>query len=193
MIKAQKDDGKTLMQSPIFPTLLLASKDDWLENPKKVRCYVQFNPLVTASINQITYRQFDYTKYMEYKHRLSRWLHKRLCHNYIQASLFNTYTIKMTTILRDSGTHISDIPSRNVRRIDESLNELKDKDILMRYEKEILRGKRNSIADIKYDLSPSLHFTSEMKKANGRVINLEEVLKDGRNTPIKSIGSPQDR
>jgi hypothetical protein len=63
----------------------------------------------------------------------------------------------------------------------------------MRYEKEILRGKRNSIADIKYDLSPSLHFTSEMKKANGRVINLEEVLKDGRNTPIKSIGSPQDR
>ena len=99
----------------------------------------------------------------------------------------------MTTILRDSGTQVSDIPSRNVRRIDESLNELKDKDILMRYEKEILRGKRNSIADIKYDLSPSLHFTSEMKKANGRVINLEEVLKDGRNTPIKSIGSPQDR
>jgi len=192
-ISIQKDDGKTLMQSPIFPTLLLASKDDWLENPKKVKCYIQFNPLVTASINQITYRQFDYTKYMEYKHRLSRWLHKRLCHNYIQASLFNTYTIKMTTILRDSGTHISDIPSRNARRIDESLNELKDKDILMRYEKEILRGKRNSIADIKYDLSPSLHFTDEMKKANGRVINLEEVLKDGRNTPIKSIGSPQDR
>jgi len=157
-ISIQKDDGKTLMQSPIFPTLLLASKDDWLENPKKARCYIQFNPLVTASINQITYRQFDYAKYMEYKHRLSRWLHKRLCHNYIQASLFNTYTIKMTTILRDSGTQVSDIPSRNVRRIDESLNELKDKDILMRYEKEILRGKRNSIADIKYDLSPSLHF-----------------------------------
>ena len=97
----------------------------------------------------------------------------------------------MTTILRDSGTHISDIPSRNVRRIDESLNELKDKDILMRYEKEILRGKRNSIADIKYDLSPSLHFTDEMKKANGRVINLEEALKDGGNTPIKNIESPK--
>src|SRR5262252_2758089 len=88
------------MQSPIFPTLLLASKEDWLENPKKVKCYVQFNPLVTASINQITYRQFDYAKYMEYKHRLSRWLHKRLCHNYIQASLFNrpcTCTLRLNT------------------------------------------------------------------------------------------------
>jgi hypothetical protein len=186
-ISIQKDDGKILMQSPIFPNLLLASKDDWLENPKKVRCYVQFNPLVTASINQITYRQFDYMKYMEYKHRLSRWLHKRLCHNYIQASLFNTYTIKMSTILRDSGTYISEIPSRNVRRIDESLNELQDEDILMSYKKDILRGKRNSIVDIKYDLSPSLYFAEEMKKANGRVINLEEALKDGRNTPIKSI------
>ncbi len=67
-----------------------------------------------------------------------------------------------------------------------------DKDILMRYEKEILRGKRNSIADIKYDLSPSLHFTDEMRKANGRVINLGEALKDGRNTPIKSIESPKN-
>jgi len=93
----------------------------------------------------------------------------------------------MTTILRDSGTYVSDIPSRNVRRIDESLNELKDKDILMHYKKEILRGKRNSIADIKYDLSPSLHFTNEMKKANERVINLEEALRDGSNTPIKSL------
>src|SRR5207245_10742492 len=99
---------------------------------------------------------------MEYKHRLSRWLHKRLCNNYIQESLFNTYTIRMTTILRDSGIYISDIPSRNIRRIDESLDEMKDKDILMHYKKEMLRGKRNSIADLKYDLSPSLHFTDEM-------------------------------
>jgi hypothetical protein len=57
----------------------------------------------------------------------------------------------------------------------------------MSYKKEILRGRRNSIVDIKYDLSPSLYFAEEMKKANGRVINLEEALKDGRNTPIKNI------
>jgi hypothetical protein len=96
----------------------------------------------------------------------------------------------MTTILRDSGIYISETTSRNVRRIDESINELKEKDIVMYYKKEILRGKRNSITDIKYDLAPSPHFTSEMKKANGRVINLEDALKDGRNTPIKSIESP---
>jgi hypothetical protein len=43
--------------------------------------YVQFHPLVTACINHISYRQYDYLTYMAYKHRLARWLHKRLAHN----------------------------------------------------------------------------------------------------------------
>ena len=68
-----------LIQSPIFPVLLIASKD-WMENPKQAHCYVQFHPLVTASINHISYRHYDYLTYMAYKHRLSRWIHKRLAH-----------------------------------------------------------------------------------------------------------------
>ena len=50
---------------------------------------MQFHPLVTASINHISYRQYDYLTYMTYKHRLSRWLHKRPAHNYVQASMMN--------------------------------------------------------------------------------------------------------
>ena len=72
-LSVQKADGTAIIQSPIFPFLLVASKDDWLKNPKKARCYVQFNPLVTASIDRLTYRQFDYLTYMSYKHRLARW------------------------------------------------------------------------------------------------------------------------
>jgi hypothetical protein len=96
------------VRDPIFPTLLIASRMDWLAAPQEAKCYVQFNPLVTACINHLTYRQFDYILYMEYKHRLSRWLYKRLAHNYVQASLIHPYTIKMSTILRDSGTHTSE-------------------------------------------------------------------------------------
>jgi len=93
-LSVQKADGTAIIQAPIFPVLLVASKDDWLQNPKDARCYVQFNPLVTASIDHLTYRQFDYLTYMSYKHRLSRWLHKRLAHNYIQAGLLSPYTIR---------------------------------------------------------------------------------------------------
>ncbi len=60
----EKADGTAIIQSPIFPVLLIASKEDWLKNPKQTQCYVQFNPLVTASINRLSYRQYDYLTYM---------------------------------------------------------------------------------------------------------------------------------
>ena len=55
-ISIRAADGKAIgMQSSIFPTLLIASRMDWLAAPQEAKCYVQFNPLVTACINHLTY------------------------------------------------------------------------------------------------------------------------------------------
>src|SRR5438876_804718 len=83
--------------------------------------YVRLNPLVTACIDHLPYRQFSYILYMEYTHRLSRWLYKRLAHNYVQASLIHPYAIKLSTILRDSGTHQSERGANNLREIKKAL------------------------------------------------------------------------
>jgi hypothetical protein len=171
-LSVQKADGTAIIQSPIFPVLLVASKEDWLKNPKKARCYVQFNPLVTASIDRLTYRQFDYLTYMSYKHRLARWLHKRLAHNYIQAGLMAPYTIRMSTILRDSGSYQSTRGNNNTREIDNALEELKAKRVLMGIKKETRRGLRNKVLDITYTLQPDMDFINEMKKANSRLKRL---------------------
>jgi hypothetical protein len=171
-LSVQKVDGTAIIQAPIFPVLLVASKDDWLQNPKDARCYVQFNPLVTASIDHLTYRQFDYLTYMSYKHRLSRWLHKRLAHNYIQAGLLSPYTIRMSTILRDSGAYQSKRGNNNAREIDNALEELKIKRVLMKFTKDIVRGPRNRLVDIAYTLQPDMDFINEMKKANARLKRL---------------------
>jgi len=167
-----KADGTAIIQAPIFPVLLVASKDDWLQNPKDARCYVQFNPLVTASIDHLTYRQFDYLTYMSYKHRLSRWLHKRLAHNYIQAGLLSPYTIRMSTILRDSGAYQSKRGNNNAREIDNALEELKTKRVLMGFTRDTVRGPRNRLVDITYTLQPDMDFINEMKKANARLKRL---------------------
>ena len=173
-ISIQTADGKAVMQSSIFPTLLMASRMDWLAAPQEARCYVQFNPLVTACINHLTYRQFDYILYMEYKHRLSRWLYKRIAHNYVQASLINPYTIKMSTILRDSGTHTSERGHDNMKRVEEALRELHAKRVLMRYETDILRGRYLKVVDAKYTLYPDMDFVMEVKKSNSRTLKLGE-------------------
>src|ERR671931_491500 len=91
------NDGKVVLQSSIFPVLLLGSKKDWLEHPKETRCYIQFHPFITQCISQLTYRQFDYGSYMSYTYRLSRWFHKKLAHNYTQAGLLQPYTIRIST------------------------------------------------------------------------------------------------
>lgn len=171
-LSVQKADGTAVIQAPIFPVLLVASKEDWLQNPREARCYVQFNPLVTASIDHLTYRQFDYLTYMSYKHRLSRWLHKRLAHNYIQAGLLSPYTIRMSTILRDSGAYQSKRNNNNAREIENALEELQTKRVLMKFTKNSVRGPRNRLVDIAYTLQPDMDFINEMKKANGRLKRL---------------------
>ena len=179
-------DGKVVLQSSIFPVLLLGSKKDWLQHPKETRCYIQFHPFITQCISQLTYRQFDYGSYMSYTYRLSRWLHKRLAHNYTQAGMLQPYTIRMSTILRDSGTHQSARPANNVRTVDEALEELHNRHILLSTTKEVNRGARNSLSDVKYTLLPTIEFIDEVKKAN---IRAQQLLKQrGSLLPEKSTG-----
>jgi len=169
LLTIAKEDGDLVMESPIFPLLLLGRKQDWVKHPKDTRCYVKFHPLVTQSIGCLTYRQFDYASYMHYTHRLSRWLHKRLAHNYSQAGLLHPYTIRLSTILRDSGTHHSLRASNNARQVEEALTALQERDIVMSLTRDVLRGPRHSLVDITYTLLPTMTFIEEVKKANRRV------------------------
>ena len=176
LLSIWRDNGKLLVESAIFPTLLLASKQDWLASPKTTRCYVQFHSLVTHCMSCLTYRQFDYDAHMRYTHRLSRWLHKRLAHNYTQAGFLHPYTIRLSTILRDSGTYQSPRAHNNARQVDEALTELKEEQILLSIQKDTVRGQRNSLVDITYTLLPTIEFIDEVKKANRRTTLLAQKL-----------------
>jgi hypothetical protein len=175
-IRVTKDHGELVLGSPIFPVLLLARKKEWLQHPKDTRCYVQFHPLITQCISQLTYRQFDYAVYMSYTYRLSRWLHKRLAHMYIQAGMLHPYTIRLSTILRDSGTLECAQNYNNARSVERALDELERRQIILAVTKETLRGPRNRLLDIKYSLLPTTEFVSEVKRANQRATQLLQRL-----------------
>ena len=168
-------DDTVLIQSSIFPVLLLSSKSDWLTSPKTARCFVLFHPLVTASMNQISYRQYDYLAFMSYKHRLSRWLHKRLAHNYVQASMLHPYHISLSTILRDSGAYLPPRRDNRPKEVNIALQELREKQVVMEFRAEVKRGPRKTILDIVYILTPDFSFIQEAKKANARVKQITEV------------------
>jgi hypothetical protein len=168
-IRKHGDKGRQVyMDFSIFPTLVIAGREDWLRDPKHTRCYVQFNPLITHSIRKLTYRQFNYETFMRLTHPLARWLCKRLSHNYTQASLMEPYGILLGTILRDSCLANAKTLRHNAMHVRSVLEELQAHHVLLHFEEAPITGKRRRIEDVRYTLTPQPRFIDEVKKANRR-------------------------
>jgi hypothetical protein len=131
----------------------------------KERVVVIFNPLVTKSINQGTYRLINYEKLMKMKMQVSRWLHKRISHMFVQAALTNPYQILLSTIVRDSGMRVYKTVSERMRQIEKALNELKDNKVISEWKSDPQKEK-NKILDVLYSLYMSDEFVADAKKAN---------------------------
>jgi hypothetical protein len=152
----------------LFSDLVFAEKDDW---KKGKRAYVEFNPLVTKSIKQKTFRQINYERSMQITSSLARWLHKRMSHNYKQAQSFsNYYTINLTTIVRDSGISHKRLGDSR-KAVVQAMDELKTHDVLYQYTEDSVKGGRQ-LLDVKFTLTPTLVFSREMKRANKLVTML---------------------
>lgn len=172
-------DGTVEVESSIFPVVALANRAEWQKNPKGMRCYVQFNPLITHSINKLTFRQFDYATYMKMKNHLARWMFKHLSHYYTQADWNTPYTIMQSTIVSNSYLVNHGRRRDQMRYICEALDELKaGADVLSQYTREMITGPRKKIEDVKYRLTPSLSFINQIRKANKRQLEITQKALD---------------
>lgn len=157
---------KMLYTNPILNDLTGVTRADYFSDPKSLWC-TRLPALISKSVNELSYRQFNYGKLMSLSSPLARWLHKRLSHQYTQASLTDSYHLNYSTIHRDSGLlHHSRI-SANIKTVDTALEELKSSDVLRGFEKDEKRqGKK--ILDVTYTMLPTLTFRDEIKTANAR-------------------------
>ncbi len=174
-IEISTEDDEDKIIAPIFTSAFLTTRKKWLEDGSDAKCFVRFHPYVTKSIKDKTFRQFNYFISMEYRTCLARWLHKRLSHNYRQASRFNSYNILLSTIVRDSGVKKYQRISDQIRDTKKSLQELIDKKVIDRLEEETIYSeeRKNKIADVKWTLFPHPEFISEVMKFNKRAKEME--------------------
>lgn len=168
-------DGETVISAPVFPVLVKTTRKQWLEDTKEAYCYIQFNPLVTAGINKLEYRQHNYHKFMNYQRQLTRWLHKKLYNAFTQASFTETYVTKGSTIIRDSGLVCDEQERNRFISIKISLDELKEQRVLQTYTVEKIKDGRK-LVDEKYTLTPCADFIRETISANKRKKILAERL-----------------
>lgn len=170
------ENGEKMAISPYLPSLVAVSKSR-LKEDSKAKWAVHFHPFVTRSIDQLTYRQYNYALMMKHKSQLARWLHRQLSLKYTFAELTKPFEMRYSTVKRDSGLLNEYSRERAAFEfLEEAFGELKSADILYSYTRKNITGPRNKILDAVFILTPSLEFVTEVKAANKRkmISKLEE-------------------
>lgn len=171
VIELRAADGnncEAFTRSAYFPSLTAVSRKKLIDDPH-AKWVVQFHPLVTQSIDALTYRQFNYHQMMSHSTQLARWLHKQLSLKFTFASLVTPFEIRYSTIKRDSALLENYNPERKaVIALDNAWEELKAQKVLLAVKKQVVTGLRGKIDDVVYTLTPSPDFVAQMKAANKR-------------------------
>ena len=132
--------------------------------------------LVSASINELTYRQLNYDVLMRLPTQLARWLHKRLSHTYINASMVVPYTVLLSTLVRDSGLLDERRKTRSTAAVASALDALVAHGVLSRWNLERRRPGSRGPLELKYTLFPDVLFVAEMRAANARAKHQRELV-----------------
>jgi hypothetical protein len=163
-----KDSKKAFQRYGYFSAMTAVSKEQ-LEKDPHAKWIVQFNPLVTQAIDNLTYRQYNYAQMMSHQTQLARWIHKLLSLKFTFASLASPFEIRYSTIKRDSGLLNSyKLERQAIAALDAAFNELKTAGVLMSVVKNDIRSSRGKLEDVVYTLTASMAFIAETKAANKR-------------------------
>lgn len=160
---------KIKIKSPYLPQVLSVRRADLIKDPQQ-RWLVHFHPLISNSIANRNYRQFNFIRLMKHTKQLTRWLHKLLIANYTFASVARPFEIQFSRIRRDSKmldgySRIGDALSE----CEQSIKELKDNGVILSFKKTKQLGPRNSVIDVIYSLVASPDFVREVKASNKRL------------------------
>ena len=179
IIAEQDGKGEAIARSPYMPSLVAVSRKKLNEDPR-AKWAVQFHPLVTASIDQVTYRQINYDKLMKHRSQLARWLHKQLVMKFTFADTLKPFEMRYSTIKRDSWLLNERGRERAaIAATEKALKELETEGVLMQFTRKNVAGPRGKLLDVVFTLGPSLDFISEVKAANKRQLVARKNVENG--------------
>ena len=175
-IEVRKGEGKgeKLVAANYLPVVAAVSRQILEEDPE-AKWLAQFHPLMARSLDQLTYRQFNYVTMMELPTQLARWLYRQLSIKFTFASMLaNPFEMRYSTIKRDSNLLNCRREIDNRCDVDRAFAELVECRMLREVQKHSILGVRKKVEDTIYLLYPTPEFTREMKAANKRQKDLED-------------------
>lgn len=178
LIEIHSDDGmdiESFTRTNYLPALAAVSRRKLQDDPG-AKWVAHFPPLVTQSIDALTYRQFNYHRMMTHSTQLARWLHKQLALKFTFASYTSRFEMFYRTVKRDSALINYTRERDGIAALDKAFEELQTQGVLTRHEKQEITKARGKIEDVQYLLHPSADFIREMKAANRRAAEAVDKL-----------------
>lgn len=167
-IRLGEGKGESFVAANYLPALAAVSQKQLADDPE-AKWVAQFHPLVARSIDQLTYRQFNYVTMMELPTQLARWIHKLLSIKFTFASFTgNPFEIRYTTIKRDSNLLNRGREIDNRCDVDNAFKRLMESKVLRDVSKQNIIAERGKVVEVIYQLYPTHEFIKEMKTSNKR-------------------------
>lgn len=151
-------------------SLSRVSKTQWLEDTDAT-CVALLNPLVADAVASGKYRQMNYDTLMSLKSQLARWIYRRICHNYRNASKVNTYTLKLSYVKRHTGFFEGKRLSAEIKIFIEAIDELVETNVVdPGYNRTNTADQRGVVRDITVVVRPTQEFIRDVISANARAL-----------------------
>ncbi len=169
----------------ILSDVVRVTRQQYLEDGK-VMWAARLPALISRSLADHTYRQFNYRVLMSLDAQFARWLHKRLCRRFDYAGMGKKHNLSFRSMQRDSGLLTANRDAKNLATVEEALDALVAADVLSHWTKEERRGERRQLDDVVYDLHASFTFSSEQRTANKRSRDALDELRGTQRPAIPS-------
>ncbi|MDR1926359.1 MAG: hypothetical protein LBQ13_01555 [Endomicrobium sp.] len=164
--------GRVEMVGNMFEGYGVADENETMEENaseeygRNITYFVRFSYLVTKSIKDKTWRLINYKQCMSYKRAISKYLHKRISHLFLNGTPEIPYNILLSTLFRDGGFTLSNVMYENIRKLKNSLEEMITIGSIDRYDLEykMVEGKPRKVEDVKIRLWISDNFCRDIKR-----------------------------
>jgi hypothetical protein len=171
----EEEDDTPVYTNPILTDVTRVTRQRYLADGS-LTWVAKLPALISKSVNELTYRQFNYGVLMTLPTQLARWIHKRLSHNYINASHLDSYDILFSSIQRDSGLLTYKRTRDNLRTLETAFEELVGQNVLHSWERLEERRAGRGIADVRYSIHAHSDFIRDVKAANARLKEAKTTL-----------------
>jgi len=159
------EDGEVLVDGGLLSWYALSTRKDWKLKGSDAKCAAAFNPLVTRSILDTTYRKYNYSLGKSFKSDLAEFIHKRMSHYWGNADDTHPYTPKLVSFLSGSPRGLSPRMPENQRAMKTALDLLVKHEIILYYES-VPEKKGRQVVNVSYTIYPHPKFVAAMKDAN---------------------------